>query len=194
MTFGELLSALLGWLGQFVEFLFSFVPRVRIIPWNEAGVRYVRGLEPQYVPPGLTWYWPWCTTMRLIHTSRCVMPIQPVSVETKDQVSVSIGAVLTYRVDNPVVYDAHNFDADDNLAEAAQGILRDAACDSTWEKLRGDASDGSRLASYLKNRMSKALESYGVVIESCRPNDLVRIGHVVRLFGAVNPPSGIDHV
>lgn len=46
MTFGELLGNLLGWLGQFVEWTFAWVPRYSIVKWNERGVKYPSGREP----------------------------------------------------------------------------------------------------------------------------------------------------
>lgn len=46
MTLGELLGNLLGWLGQFVEWTFAWVPRYSIVKWNERGVKYPSGREP----------------------------------------------------------------------------------------------------------------------------------------------------
>lgn len=193
MSFGELLSALLGWLGQFVEFVFSFVPRLRVIPWNERGVRYVMGQGPTSVGPGLTWYWPWCTTIRQHHVSRCVLQVPPVSLETEDGIAVALGAVLVYRISDVVAYDADNFNTEENLAEASTGILRDAACALPWARLRGEAAEGTRLAATLGRRMGKALERYGVEVESCRPNDLVRLAQAVRVFGVGPAALGVDH-
>lgn len=196
MSIGELLSALLGWLGQFVEFVFKFVPRVRVVPCNERGVRYIRGGKPTEVLPGITWYWPWCTTLTVHHASRCVLPIPAISVETKDGVAIAVGAILVYHISDVVTYDADNFNAEENLAEAATGLLRDAVSSLGWDQLRAEATDGTRLASMLRRRMEEPLARYGVKVESCRPNDLVRLAQAVRIFGVTSPGTqflGVDH-
>lgn len=192
MSFGELLSALLGWLGQFVEFVFSFVPRVKVVPFNKRGVRYVRDREPTLIEPGITWWWPWCTTIFEHYVSRCVLKVPPIAVETEDGVPVAIGAVVTYHLTDVVTYDAANFDSEENMAEVAGGALRDAVASLKWAQLCAESGDGSRLGKMLVRRMEKPLGEFGITVESCRPNDLVRIRHVVQLFGARAENAGID--
>lgn len=183
-TAAQLMSELLGWLGQFITFILSFVPRVGIVPFNKRGVRYVRGREPAPVEPGLFWYWPWCTTVVQHFVCRDVLNLPAITVETKDGVTVAVGGVLVYHITDVVAFDCDNIDAEVNLVQAAVGILRDAVSELQWDQLRKDASDGSRLGAMLHRRMDEPLRRFGITVESCRFDDLARVGSVIRHFGA----------
>lgn len=183
MTFGELLGAILGWLGELIEFIISFVPRITIVQWNERGVRYVRGLEPTEIEPGVWWYWPWCTEIEKHHVNRRVLDVEDLSLETGDGKPVQVGMVLTYHITDVLRYEVENFEPDENMAVAAQGALRDVVLEFTWEELTRSTEEGKRLAGQLKSRMGRSLEKFGVAIETCRPNDQIKLRLAARLFG-----------
>ncbi len=42
----DLIGGLLGWLGNFVEWVFDWIPRCEIVQWNERGVFYPAGRQP----------------------------------------------------------------------------------------------------------------------------------------------------
>lgn len=183
MTFGELIGALFGWLGGFVEWVFDWIPRYYIVQWNERGVKYHRGKNPKQLKNGLHWYIPNLDDMEKHHVSRCVLPIEPLSLETSDGIQVQVGMVLTYHIVDVLKYEVENYDADDSMSEVAQGELQDIVTSSAWDELKGSTGEGTRLGGKLTRRMGKALEKFGVEVESCRPTDQIRLSRALRFFG-----------
>lgn len=183
MTIGEFLNLGFGWLAQFIDFVISFVPRIKVLAWNERGVKFTRGGRPTEVGPGVTWYWPWCTKIVCHFVVRCSLQLEPLSIETKDGVPAAVGLVVVYRITDVVAFEAENFNADDNMAEVALACLRNVVMEHSWAELKADAADGSRLEGKLTRRMGKTLEQFGVTVESCRPTDQVRLGHTIKVFG-----------
>lgn len=47
------MGEVVGWLGALIEWLAAWVPRLVHIDVRERGVRFVRGMEPCLVEPGL---------------------------------------------------------------------------------------------------------------------------------------------
>lgn len=183
MTVGEVFAQLVGWLGQFIEFLLSFVPRMVIVQWNERGVRYVRGREPTELLPGVRWYWPWCTEIAKHHVNRCVLQVASLSLETADGIPVQVGMVVTYHITDVLLFEVQNFNADESLAEVAQGGLRDIVMEMEWSKLTSRAPKDSRFEGMLARRMQDTLARFGVEVESARPTDQIKLGLAVRGFG-----------
>lgn len=183
MTLGEVVAQLIGWLGEFIEFLLSFVPRFTFVQWNERGVRYVSGRKPTEVQPGLRWYWPVCTKIETHHVCRHVLQVASMSLETSDSIPVQVGMVLTYHITDVVAYEVENFDADDSMAELAQAGLRNIVMEMSWEKLTKRAPEDSLLEGMLTRRMQQTLGKFGVEVESARPTDQIKLGLALRTFG-----------
>lgn len=183
MSFGELIGALFGWLGGFVQWLFGWVPIYEIVQVNERGVKYPRGHEACELEPGIHWYVPNLTQIVKHHVNRCVLQIEPLSLESDDGIPVQVGMVLTYRIVDVLTYEVDNFEAEESMAEVAQGELQDIVTSHKWGDLCGPTSEGTRLGGKLARRMGKALEPFGVEVETCRPTDQVRLGRALRLFG-----------
>lgn len=175
MTFAEVIAQLLGWLGEFVGWLFDWVPRYVVIDFNEAGVKYPRGKQPIKLDPGVHWY---CKNLSRVvqhYTCRFVNNIKPVCVETKDEVPVMVGMVITAHVVDVLKLEVENVNADNNMDEVAQGALRDVIMEHTWAELCKAANDGSRFGNVLAARVGKSMQRFGVEVESARPNDQVRL-------------------
>lgn len=183
MTFGELLGSLLGWLGVFVEWVFDWVPRYEIVQYNERGVKYPRGKKPYELLPGVHWYVPNLDEIETHHISRMVLNVASLPLETDDDRRVEVGLVLTYHIVDVLRFEVENFQADDNIAEAAQGALRDIVTSHTWAALEADTEEGTRLGGKLTRRMGKALEKFGVEVESCRPTEQITLDGAIRHFG-----------
>lgn len=183
MTFSELIGALFGWLGGFVEWIFKWVPVYAIVRVNELGVKYPRGLDAVELKPGMHWYVPNLTSIVKHHAAHQVLRVAPLSLETSDGVPVQVGMVLTYRIVDVLKFEVENWDADDSLDEVAQGELQEIVTSSPWDDLKGATSEGTRLGGKLARRMSKALGRFGIEVDSCRPMDQIRLARAMRLFG-----------
>jgi regulator of protease activity HflC (stomatin/prohibitin superfamily) len=184
VTLGELFGQLFGWLGHFVEWICGWCPVYIIVQWNERGVKYPRGKKPLELKAGVHWYIPNLSEVVRHHVSRCVLDVADLSLETADGVPVQVGMVLTYHITDVLKYEVENFEPDENMAEVAAAGLRNIVMEHTWPELTQAADAGSRLESKLARRMDKALERFGVEVETCRPTDQVRLRCALRLFGA----------
>lgn len=224
----DLIGGLLGWLGNFIEWLFDWIPRYEIVQWNERGVFYPAGRRPYEVGPekrscpvwvrwlllrnvlpfgrrlhlfptrwwlpmcrlrGLHWYCPNLSEIEKHHVSRMVLDIESLPLETKDGRQCEVGMVLTYFITDVCKFETENFDADESMAEAAQGEMQDIITGSSWGDLQGRTEEGTRLGNKLRGRMNKALEKFGVEIESCRPTEQIQLARAIRLFGVDNGAS-----
>lgn len=188
MTFGELVGAIFGWLGNFVEWIFDWVPVYEIVQFNERGVKYHRGQKPRELKPGVHWYVPNLDDIEKHHMSRMVLTIESLPLETfgtEEEPSrrVEVGMVLTYHIVDVYRFEVENYEADDSIAEAAQGALQDIVTKHTWSALDGDTDEGTRLGGKLARRMGKALDKFGIEVESCRPTEQITLDNVTRHFG-----------
>ena len=109
------------------------------------------------------------------------MGIRSLALETQDGVAVQVGGVLVYHIEDPVVYIARNYNAEDSLHEVALAAFREAVQCSTWEELTDEGE--STFDVVLPARMAESLARFGVVVESVSPTDTVRLDTVNRHFG-----------
>lgn len=184
MTFGEFLAQLLGWLGEFVAWIFAWVPRRLVINCAHAGVHYPMGDEASRLEPGVHWYVPNRGTIAVHSMQRYVLEVDPMGLETKDGRRIVIGVAITARIQDVLVYEVDNFSPELNLVERAKAALRDMVMEQTWEELSRPAEEGSRLEKMLTRRMSKALADFGIEVLRTAPTDQVRTGGgTMKIFG-----------
>lgn len=186
MTIGEFLSQILGWLGAFIEWAFNWIPRRVIVDYTQKGVHYPLGKKPRIVAPGTFWYVPNRGRIVTHYTTRFVMELEPMALETKDGIAVAIGVTITGSIKDVFAYEVDNWTPDDNMIERAKSGLRELVMSSTWEQLCKPVEEGSRLEGKLKIRIEKALLDFGVEIERCGFTDQVRLQGAHRLFGMVS--------
>jgi hypothetical protein len=184
MTFGELIANLLGWLGEFIQWTFGWVPRYFLVHCDELGVKRHIGDEGQELRPGLHWYIPNLDKMVKHWSSRCVLRVASQPLETADGIKVEIGLTIVYRIRDIVTYETANYDADDSMDEVAQGALAALVNTHEWKALCAKWEDDSHLGKRLRRKMDNALADYGVEVLSVRPAGQVRLGEgALRLFG-----------
>ena len=181
MSFGTVIAQLIGWLGELVEWILDWVPRMEVIPSDELGVIQVLGRTPRRLDPGVHWYVPATSEITTCHSTTSVMGIRSLALETQDGVAVQVGGVLVYHIEDPVVYIARNYNAEDSLHEVALAAFREAVQCSTWEELTDEGE--STFDVVLPSRMAESLARFGVVVESVSPTDTVRLDTVNRHFG-----------
>jgi len=183
MTFGELLAALLGWLGDFIEWIISFVPKYVIIRCNEKMIKFPASKNAIEKGPGIYWYWPIVTEVYRIFTARHTLEVEYMTLETLDELPIVIGLVMTVHITNATKYIVENVDAEDGIVEVASGTLRDIVMENDWNSLVHAADDGKRLNQKLTRRLGESLKKFGIKVESARPTDQVRVRAAYRFFG-----------
>ena len=183
MTFGDLLANLLGWLGDFIQWLFGWVPRYLIVQSNERGVHYFMGRDPVEWEPGIHWYILNLSQVVKRHNNRMVLYIEPLALEDSEGTPCEVGMVVTYHITDVLTFEVANYDADESMHEVAQGALQDLVTSLPWTKLRGRTEEGSRLGKTLVSKMGTTLARFGVKVESARPTHQVRLGAANHMFG-----------
>lgn len=184
MTFGELLANLLGWLGSFIQWVFNWVPRYLLVHCDELGVKRHIGEEGEELTPGLHWYVPNLDKMVKHWSSRCILRVASVPLETADGIKCEIGLTIVYRIADIVAFETENFDAEQSMDEVAQGALAGLVNSHTWVELCAKIEDSSLLGKRLVRKMGTALDHFGVEVLSVRPAGQVRLGDgALRLFG-----------
>ena len=141
--------------------LLKFLPWLIIVPATHGGVAFVYGWRIKEWKPGLHWYWPLVTTYKTMATVRQTQRIQSKIVMTKDHKTVTVGALVTYCVDDVVSAIAKIADLPSDIMERSQGAILAEVSERTLEEIQ---SDRVGFNAGLTERVGSALNGYGVQI------------------------------
>jgi regulator of protease activity HflC (stomatin/prohibitin superfamily) len=148
-----------GWIGEIFQTLLRFLPWLVIVPATHGGVAFVRGFRVKEWKPGLHWYWPLVTTYQLMTTVRQTQRIQTKVIMTKDLRTVTVGALVTYYVDDVVSAVAKIADLPSDVMERSQGAILAEVSERTLEDIQ---SNRAVFNAALTERVGNALNGYGV--------------------------------
>lgn len=150
-----------GWIGEIFQTLLRVIPWLVIVPATHRGIAFVRGYRVKEWPPGLHWYWPVVTTYKLIVVVRQTQRVQSKVIMTKDMKTVTVGALVTYYVNDAVAAVAQIADLASDIIERSQGAILGAVAERTMEEIQKD-----RLAfnDALTEKVGGVLNGYGVEI------------------------------
>lgn len=150
-----------GWIGEIFQTLLRLVPWLVIVPATHAGVAFVRGHRIKEWQAGLHWYWPVATSYKLIAVVRQTQRIQSKVIMTKDMRTVTVGALVTYYIDDVVAAIAKVADLPSDVMERSQGAIFAEVSTRTLEDIQAN-----RMAfnESLTLRLTEALTGYGVQI------------------------------
>jgi regulator of protease activity HflC (stomatin/prohibitin superfamily) len=150
-----------GWLGEIFQTILKLLPWLVIVPATHGGVAFVRGHRVKEWKPGLHWYWPVVTTYKLMAIVRQTQMIQSKVVMTKDLRTVTVGALVTYFVDDIVAAISKIADLPSDIMERSQGAILAQVSESTLEEIQADRMGFNYK---LTERVGSALNGYGVRI------------------------------
>jgi len=150
-----------GWIGEIFQTLLRVVPWLVIVPATHRGVAFVRGFKVKEWPPGLHWYWPVVTTYKLMTVVRQTQRIQSKVIMTKDLKTVTVGALVTYEVDDVVSAIAKVADLPSDIMERSQGAILSVVAESTVEEIQNNRTLFNQ---QLTERVGNVLNGYGVQI------------------------------
>ena len=174
-----------GWIGEIFQTLLRLLPWLVIVPATHGGVAFVRGFRVKEWKPGLHWYWPVVTNYKLIATVRQTQLIQSKVVMTKDLRTVTVGALVTYVVDDIVAALAHIADLPSDIMERSQGAILAEVAERTLEEIQHD-----RLAfnAGLTERVGKVLNGYGVQVQQAQLTEFAPCRAI-----AINGHAAVGH-
>lgn len=150
-----------GWIGEIFQTLLRLLPWLVIVPATHAGVAFVHGHRIKKWDPGLHWYWPVVTSYKLMMTVRQTQKIQSKVIMTSDRKTVTVGALVTYYVDDIVAALAHIADLASDVIERAQGAILNEVSKHTLDEIQDDRS---AFNAKLLGVVGASLNGYGVQI------------------------------
>ena len=150
-----------GWIGEIFQTLLRLLPWLVIVPATHGGVAFVHGNRVKEWKAGLHWYWPVATSYKLMAVVRQTQRIQSKVIMTKDLKTVTVGALVTYHVDDVVSALAKIADLPSDIMERSQGAIFAEISTRTLEDIQSN-----RLAfnESLTARLAEVLNGYGVQI------------------------------
>lgn len=113
----------MNWLIQFIDRLFSFVPRIWLVNPDEAGIRITLGKHYRAIVPGWYIYWPLIQECTTITVTPQVVDLRAQSVFTRDGWDLCFGGGIMYRVSDSVKAILKVNDYDKSLYTLALGIV-----------------------------------------------------------------------
>lgn len=180
-------------LGQLMQTILRFVPRVWFCPSYVAGVLFVRGKNIRPFKPGMVCWWPFWTSMLTCTTVRQVMEISAQTMTTADGKSVIIAGVVVYHITDPTKYLTENFEAEHNVDEAVAACLRSVVIDRTWDEIQANNRNTTDRA--LTKEAGEMLDEFGITVERVRLTSFAQ-AKVINLIGGdtvgVVPDGGDD--
>lgn len=168
-----------AWIGQIVEWLGQFIPRLRIIRTTHQGIKWVRGKKAVVIDPGLTVYWPLITEFLEYPTARQGVELRSQTIVTTDDKVIIVSGILVYSVPDIMTLCAETYDPDITVRDLALTAVHEVCCKLSWDELKEGQRKGT-LDTKLRNAAKDALRDYGVSVLMLTLTDLAP-GRVLRL-------------
>lgn len=151
-----------AWLGSVMEWLGSFVPRIKIVRSTHAGVKFKHGKHPQPIGPGIHIYWPIVTEMDIIPVARQTHNLPTQSLLTKDGRQVVVGGVVVYAITDILSTLSKNWDIADTINDITLLAISDVVTSHELDYLHSNLNDAVQKA--LTKATRKQLRQYGVKV------------------------------
>jgi len=158
----------LAWISELVNWFGRWVPRIFQVRISERAVKYVRG-RAAVCGPGLHVYWPITTEIDHVCVARQVIKLPSQVTTSKDGVSIEVGGLLVFTIEDAFKYLVGNYEAQDSAAVIALGAMRRAVGMRTFDQLRENRAD---IDNTLASQAQKRLDVLGVKVETLEITDL----------------------
>jgi len=172
------MGSALGWLGDVVQALLKFFPRLVLIRMTHRGVKFCRRGNAVEMAPGLRWWWPLIADVEVVPVVRQSIDLPSQTLQTIDDESVVISGVIVYEIRDAVKSQTAAWDQDRTISDVARITFRDHCVCQTYERLRSNQEVGDRA---MQTALRAALRPYGVWVISVGITDMVKT-HVLALF------------
>ena len=159
------------WLNKIFEYLWIFVPRPYLIISTHRAVRYRRGRKPVLVMPGVRWYWPLTTMVKVINITLRAEEFKSRVYTTKDAKSVALAYTMVYRVSNPVKADSSCDNYEQTIGELGESVLLPIVASNTLQELLDELAkdlEECGLNATFTATARKMARRFGVRVMYCR--------------------------
>lgn len=174
------MEAAFAWLGQLMETIFKFFPRLTIVEATQGGIKMRKGNEITELGPGLVWHWPLITVIKIVTVVRDTMDLPGQTFTTKDGKTVLTSGMVQYQIKDPLKLLTTAPDYTNTIADLVMNSMHDTFIKYTWDELREGIVEGS-----IRKEMRKAaqdeLSGFGVRVISVglKDNALARVFKIV---------------
>jgi len=160
---------ILGLLGEAIQWLASWAPRLLVLKPSEAAVKYPCGKTSVPLGPGgLHIYWPIVTPVEKTSVVGQVLNLTEQKLVTLDNVPVLASGLCEYEVTDVVAFLAEKENAFSAIDDVATAAIERVVTSSTYDALRlGRPSIRRRLT----RACQRELEPYGVHVIKARLTD-----------------------
>lgn len=180
---------MLEWLGDAVQAVLRFVPRISIVRSTHRGVAFVRGRDVHVIQPGLYVWWPLITECLMVPVVRQSLDLPVQTLTTKDGLSIIVSGVVIYTIRDIKVALTEQWDVDETIRVMSQAAVRDVVCSVTFEYLN---QNRYQFEGRLKTALSKELSAYGVEVVDSKLTDFARTS--VLAIAGTNLTNGVTPI
>ncbi len=163
------MEAALGWIGEFVGWLVSWVPHLGICRATHGGVKFSRGKIVKEITPGLFWWWPITTETELTPTAQQTLNLQAQKLTTKDGKTVLIDVVVIFRVEDVIKALVETIDYEDTAADVALEAVTEIVIGLTFDELHEQLC--GKVGTQITLRCRSYLKEFGIHVKKCRISD-----------------------
>jgi regulator of protease activity HflC (stomatin/prohibitin superfamily) len=171
-------------LDKLFEYVWQFVPRPYLVIWTHRAVRFRRGKEAVLIGPGVRWYWPLTTFVRVINVTLEADEFKPHVYTTKDAKSVSVAYTMVYWVHDPVRAATSSDNYEQTIAELGESVLSPIVATKTFQELLemlGKDAHHHGLNALFTKKARVMCKQFGVRVKYCRVHTF-SIARVIKLF------------
>lgn len=168
----------LGWLGDLIQALLKFFPRLVLIRETHRGVKFRRDGNATLMRPGLRVWWPLIADVEIVAVARQSIDLPTQTLTTRDGHAVAASAVVVYRIADAVKAYTTSWDFDSTIRDVARVAFRDYLIGHDLDTLLENVSQGDKV---LVKTLREALTPYGVRVLQVGITDLA-VTKVVSLF------------
>jgi len=151
-----------AWLGEIMNWVGKWFPRLLIVRSTHAGVRFRHGKVPRPLMPGLRLYWPLVTEVDVIPTARQTHNLPTQALMTSDGKKVVVSGAVVYRIADVLATIARNWDVSDTLNDISMVAITQIVTTHTLEYLLHHLTD--EVQHKLTQETRRRLRRYGVAV------------------------------
>ena len=172
------MDSALGWIGQLVEWIASFIPHYIHVKATHEGVMFTSD-KTKVLKAGLPWYLPFWSEPMLYPVKRQTLNLPPQVLTTKDDKEILASVVVTYEIDDIHKALVDTYDFEDTIRETAQGAVKKVLSTKTFDEVKADQHE---LDIELCRRIRSVIRVYGVKVLEAVITDLGKT-RIYRLVG-----------
>ena len=178
----------LAWIGQVVEWIGRWIPRLTILNTTFGGVCYTGHWRKEMTVtahgPGLLVWWPLRTELATYPIVRQTDDLRTQTFATSDDKTVAAAGLVTYELSDILLLLPRTFEPQKLIREVSLTAIHDVCCRMSWDELKDEQRRGT-LETKLRNAARRQLEEYGVRVLRVQLTDLApaRVLKVIQTTG-----------